>query len=144
MVDTEITRIFNEISPILEKFAKNYNLLIEKYWHGFPSWRFSFKHPKDGIACVEVIIDNANKIEIYGYWWIDDYDKGIRYGKRYKSGLIQVGQIPSFMEGVFREILNSEFNSWSDIAEGFKEMWHRDYSKEQFIKFNDKYPIPNL
>jgi hypothetical protein len=71
---------FSEISDVLKKFAEDFNLKIDQYWHQMPSWRFSFKHPKDGIACIEVMKESVTAIKIYSYWWIDDFEmvQGIR------------------------------------------------------------------
>lgn len=143
-VDSEVKELFDEISPAIEQFAEKYNLLVEKYWHGIPSWRFSFKHPKSGIGCVELIIDNFNSIEIYGYLWIDDYDKGTRSGKTYKSGFIRLAQAPDILYETFNKILGWEFDSSFDVTDIAKNSWHQNYNKEQFLKLNDKYPIPKI
>jgi hypothetical protein len=140
MINTEIIKIFDSISPSLENFAEKYNLRIDKYWHEWSSWTFSFKNPKRGISSVEVMLVAGDEFEVNGYWWVDDYDNGIRLSKGYNSGFIKSNQITNALEQTLSIILNWELNSLTDIAEGLKETWHR-YSKEEFYKLNDKYPV---
>ena len=47
----KLEEFFAPFSDELQRFAEKHNLLIDKYWHQFHSWRFSFKHPKGGIGC---------------------------------------------------------------------------------------------
>ena len=143
-MENELNEIFASISPTLLKFAEKHNLRADKYWHNFPSWRFSFKHPSGGLASIEVMAESNDFLKIYGYWWIDDFDSGSRYSKRYESELIQPNNIFPMLENVFILVVNWDINSWSETTHGFKESWSKTFSKDQFLKLNDKYPTPLL
>src|SRR5262245_14965727 len=79
---------FSTLSEVLNAFSSKHDLLVDKYWHQFPSWRLSFRHPKGGVACLEVMKEEDG-IKIYSYWWLDKYDEFTRYSKRTESDLIE-------------------------------------------------------
>src|ERR1044072_1612090 len=75
-------KFFKKFIPLFESFAEKHNLMIKKYWYDWASWRFNFKHPKGGVACIEVMREDGDMIGIYGYWWLDIYDEGTRLCNR--------------------------------------------------------------
>lgn len=141
-MENGIEKSLDYVAPTLLKFAQQHNLKINKYWHSLPSWRFSFKHPNTGLACIEVMAEGENSLKIYAYWWIDDFDNGIRYSKKYESLVIHKDQLDSELEIVFDDVIKWELESWTEITHGLKEVWSQTFSKENFLKLNEKYPIP--
>lgn len=138
-------KFFCQFSKNLEDFAERHNLLIDKYWHQFYSWRFSFKHPKGGIAALELFKENGLLMQIYSYWWIDDYEKFTRFARRSQSKYFEaeIEIILQNLEENFFEILSWKTGEWTDLTKEFKGIWNK-YSKEEFYKLNDKYPVPRF
>jgi len=139
-----INKTFDVIKTELIEFAQKRNLLLEKYWHSNPSWAFSFKHPKGGAGRLEVMLENNGLMKVYGYWWMDDYYKGIRYSKGHQSEFIPVIEVPALLEQFFKLILDWNLDNWTEITKGYKQVWHPIYTKKQFTQLYEKYPLPNL
>ncbi len=45
---------------------------VNKYYHQFPCWDVSFRHPKEGVAHIEIRKESDDKVRICPVWWIDD------------------------------------------------------------------------
>lgn len=141
---------FAPFSDELEKFAEKHNLLIDRYWHQFHSWRFSFKHPKGGIGCLEFSketdsLKDGSLFVIYSFWWLDDYDKSTRFHHRSETNLFEAetGKLSQMLEECFDEILSWQLDEWTNKTSGFENSWNI-YSREEFYKLVDKYPVPKL
>src|SRR3982751_1898822 len=76
---------FAPFSGLFIEFAKNYNLVIEKYYHDAPSWSLCFSHPKGGSAKIDVNRDDQFLVSVTGVWWVDDYDSFTRSIKATKT-----------------------------------------------------------
>jgi hypothetical protein len=141
----KLEKFFGHFSEELEDFARRHNLLIDRYWHQFHSWRFSFKHPKGGIANLELFKETESLVKIYSNWWLDDYDKFTRFARQSQTDLFEAKKetIILKLEENFAEILSWNLNEWTDIGNQFENIWNR-WSKEEFYNFNNKYPFPKF
>ena len=124
-------------------FAAKHHLLIDKYWHNLPSWRFSFRHPKGGFGGIEVFKEGDEEIKVSGYWWLDDYDKGIRRGRRHESGVLNVNSFVmlDLLEDVLNKLVSWPLDSWTEEAHGLGDSWKKHFCKEEFERI---YDYPNL
>ena len=136
---------FSRIETVLTQFGDVHNLKIDRYWHQLPSWRFSFKHPKRGLACIEVIKESDTEIKIYSYWWMDDFEKATRYSCRLETEpfMPDARKLQPLLESILSEILSRPLDAWSEIKSGLEQIWSI-YSKEEFLKFEDSYPLPRI
>ena len=141
----KLEEIFAPFSIELTRFAEKYNLLIDKYWHQFHSWRFSFKNPKGGIGCIEFSHEKDNLFVIYSFWWLDDYAKSTRFHYRNETDLFEAKaeRISKKLEESLNEILSLQLGQWTITTSGFEDSW-KIYGEEEFYKLNDKYPVPKL
>lgn len=133
---------FSRFSMAFLNFAAEHHLRVDKYWHDFPSWRFSFRHPKGGVACIEVFREAKTKLSVYAYWWMDDYDQGTRSGRTYRSEILSVESIKleDLLEETLTTVVAWPLNSWTDTARGLGDSWKRNFTREQFeLQVND-YP----
>ncbi len=103
-----LEKFFGQFSDELESFAERYNLLINKYYHQFHSWGFSFKHPKGGIGSSELIKESNSFVRVTSYWWIDNYDKFTRFSRASETVLIKAKKenIIQILEVKFAEVLS--------------------------------------
>ena len=139
MFNAIILETFGEIASILEKFAETNNLLIEKYEHEAPVWRFSFRHPIDGVGSVLVSVDKIGEIKVTGHWWIDDYDSGTRRLRASESIITAKIDLSSTLEIVLETVLKWDPKSLTE-HEGYKEYWHQFFTRQQFHQINNRYP----
>jgi len=97
---SHLNSFFSQFSWAFLNFAAEHHLRVDKYWHDFPSWQFSFRHPKGGAACIEVFREGDTELSVSGYWWIDDHDQGTRHSRTYKSEVFTVDDIemPDLLE----------------------------------------------
>ena len=124
---------FSGISDVLARFAQ------------MPSWRFSFKHPKGGIGCIEVMKESATEIKIYSYWWIDDFENATRYSRSSETNVLTLGDVElrNLLQDALTLLLSWPLNAWTEITTGYAQAWS-GYTKEDFSKFEGAYPLPKV
>ncbi len=142
----KLEEFFSRISHVLEDFAKNYNLKVEKYYHQFPSWDLVFRHPKGGIGQIEIHECDSTDVEILVSWWIDCFTTSRR---DYKQG---EGVKCSLDPVVLRAQLEKSFElvlSWrkENLVKGsenpYRERGVMD-TREKVERELQKYPVPKL
>lgn len=136
---------FSQIGDVLNQFSSQHNLALDKYYHQSPSWRFNFRHPKGGVASIDVMKESDHSLKIDCYWWLDDYDKFTRFIKRDESEVLDVGSVKlsDLLENKFREILSWKLGEWTQIATGYEEYWKPQGSK-WIEKDVERYPQPKV
>jgi len=102
----KLEKFFSKISTVLEDFADLHNLLITKYYHQFSSWDLIFRHPKEGIAKIEVRKESDNKVRICPVWWIDESKT-----KKTRHLFSSKGEVSSLDADKVREILEAALTS---------------------------------
>lgn len=136
---------FTPIADVLTHFASDHNLMLDKYYHQSPSWRLNFRHPKGGIASIDVMKESDHTLKIYGYWWLDDFDKFTRFIKRDESDVLDVGDtnLRVLVEKKFKEILSWELGEWTQNATGYEEYW-KPQGRKWIEKDVERYPKPKV
>ena len=135
---------FSLIADLLNEFASRHHLSLAKYYHQSHSWRFNFRHPKGGVASIEVMKETDDSVKLYSYWWHDDYDTFTRYAKRDESGLLEAGKLSAnLLEKKLKEILSWELGEWTETATGYEEHW-KPYGREFIEKDVERYPRPKV
>ena len=138
----ETEKFFAPIADALAAFAERHNLKLEKYYHEAPSWSFAFRHPKGGVAKVEVS-RTGQAPEVSCAWWYDDYDTLQRHIKGDKSGPVTVNAnvIVAELERCLALVLSWRFGDW-DKSYGGNDVWKATWTREQFLLLSGAYPIP--
>ncbi len=136
---------FSQIADVLNQFASRHNLMLDKYYHESHSWGFNFRHPKGGVASIDVTKESDDSVKIYGYWWLDDYDKFTRFLKRDESEEFDLGAInlSGLLENKFKEILSWELGEWTQVATGYEEYW-KPQGRKWIEKDVERYPKPKV
>jgi hypothetical protein len=132
----------------LEKFAAQHNLRLTKYYHQSSTWDFTFKHPKNGAAKIEVHKDTDSTLGVYAYWWFDDYENFTRYIKKSEKKTVQLNpkDLENLLTTAFQAVLGWQFGTWDEkhTSETYRTGW-KQFSKEQYQKENvELYPIPRI
>lgn len=131
---------FAKISPVLNSFALDHNLHVEKYYHEGPSWSFQFKNQKGGIGQIEVGKKDDDKITLLNCWWIDDYDTSTRFLK-YPSGKelgLDHHELYQALENALTEIL--QWDKSELVPNKVPRPWSKSCSKKQFYKQYEDIP----
>jgi hypothetical protein len=134
---------FASISDKLNEFASKHELLLERYYHESPSWRFSFRHPRRGVGCVEVMRVFDDSIKVYIYWWLDDYDQFARFIKRDETPEYVVGEVNlvELLDEQLRTVLSWDPGVWTQVATGYERYW-RPMGKVWIERNDERYPVP--
>ena len=74
-----LEKFFAGISDILEDFAAQHNLKIEKYYHQSSTWDLQFRHPQGGLGRIETKKDGNSHVIVRPEWWLDDEEARKRF-----------------------------------------------------------------
>jgi hypothetical protein len=135
---------FRPLASILERFAGQHNLTIDRYYHQVPAWDFRFRHPKGGEAYIEVRRAATDSVSIGRAWWQDDYERATRSTKMQFSGPVPLDSLDLYatLTVALREVLEWEPGSWEHVHTDYASVWHRTWSKEQFEALVERLPLP--
>jgi hypothetical protein len=79
-IPTEIVDAFRLIAPAVEAFAREHNLLIERYRRGKPAWELRFARRAGGEAAVTISYRErtGHVLDVSVIWWVDDRQQRTR------------------------------------------------------------------
>jgi hypothetical protein len=139
----ELDEFFRTIAEVLTQFAQRHNLKLQKYYHESPSWSFTFRHPKGGVAKIEVARESANTLHLSSSWWYDNYDNATRFARKTISqSLPRTPKVlDSELEKTLSLITSWQFGEW-DESHGGNDSWKTNWTKQQFELLLEQYPIP--
>ena len=137
---------FNNISAILFKFASDFNLMIDKYYHNSKSWTFRFKHPKGGGGSVSLFYENGENCSIGNAWHINEYDTFTCYYKNGNNNYYKIADVNVYkaLEDKLKEVIAWDKNDLKPHR-GYKNPWGK-YSKKQWLEIYsvENYPKVRL
>lgn len=141
---SKLEAFFEPIASVLTDFARQHNVKLRKYYHQFPSWDFSFRHPRGGAAQVEVVHENNDTVSLACSWWYDDYETLTRFIKRSRGKAFSPDSqlLTQELEKALALILSWQFGTWDEHHSGMKQ-W-RQFTKEQFEAHLGHYPEVTL
>ncbi len=142
----KLEEFFGKISTVLEAFANKYNLLIDKYYHQGKDWTFRFRHPRGGVAGIQVL-KLSNEEEMIGIgaaWQIADRKTCTLYSKH--------TEVEKYFleESVLLEALTRHLKlvlSWQKEEMEQSKQLHPEWKqirKKDFEKRELSYPDPKL
>jgi len=79
-IPVEIVDAFRAIAPAVEAFAREHELLIERYRHGKAAWELRFERQLGGEAVITISYRErtGHVLDISATWWIDDREQRTR------------------------------------------------------------------
>ena len=136
---------FAPMADVLNEFGSRHNLMLDRYYHESPSWRFNFKHPKGGVASLDVMKESADSIKIHLYWWVDDYDVFTRFIRTDETPSygIKSAELAQILEEQLRAILSWVPGEWTQVATGYEQSW-KPQGRKWLEKDVERYPIPKV
>jgi hypothetical protein len=136
---------FAPIADVLSTFAESHNLILDRYYHESPSWRFNFRHPKGGIASIDVMKESDESIKTHLYWWVDDYYKFTRFSRVSSSKEIRIRDVNlvNILEEELKRVLAWEAGEWTNVTTGYEKIWS-PMGREWLEKDAERYPEPKV
>ncbi len=138
----EVEKFFSKIEAILENFAEEHNLLIEKYYHQGEDWSFLFKHSQGGIGKIQAQKKGENKVVLYPLWWIDDFAENRRDHINGEPVVLTLNKLELQQELQKMLVL---ILSWrkEDLTIGASDdLCKMGFSRKDFERQQAKYPTP--
>jgi hypothetical protein len=73
-IPTEIVDAFRAVAPAMETFAREHDLLIDRYRRGKPSWELRFARRTGGEAVLSISYRErtGHVLDVSAIWWLDD------------------------------------------------------------------------
>jgi hypothetical protein len=139
----EYDEFFAPISADISTLVTERGLLLKKYYHEAPCWSLLFRHPKGGVAKVEISKKDDGRIGVCGVWWKDDFDAGPRSIMSFDEDVVERSgvAVTGSAQEMLARILAHQSGVWSKVVDGYKPLWH-PYGRS-FIEDDEKrYPLP--
>jgi hypothetical protein len=113
-VPPEIIDAFRDVAPAVERFAREHELLIERYRRGKPAWELRFARELGGEAVITLSYRErtGHVLDLSATWWLDDH--GLRT-RRLRSGKVAVYDRragPVVLRGQLEEALR-QIDAWT-------------------------------
>jgi hypothetical protein len=136
---------FAPMADALIEFGSRHNLLLTRYYHQFPWWSFSFRHPRGGVGCVSVMKESEDSIKVYSNWWIDDFDLFTRSARKDETPTIDVKSpdLGDVLTERLKAILSWEPGDWTEVHTGYERIW-KHVDRKQREREVEQYPIPEV
>ena len=118
-VPDEIIEAFRTIAPTVEAFARENNLLIERYRRGKGAWELHFERQIGGQA--NLILSYRERtghvLDLSAVWWVDDRVTRTRRLRADKIGVYDRRDTPKALRQLLESAL-ARVDSWSDADLG--------------------------
>jgi hypothetical protein len=88
-IPTQIVDAFRVVAPAVETFAREHNLLIDRYRRGKPSWELRFARHLGGQAVLTISYRErtGHVLDVSATWWLDDREAQTRRLRSEKIGV---------------------------------------------------------
>jgi len=141
----KLEKFFAGISSILEDFAAQHNLKIQKYYHQNSTWSLQFRHPQGGVGRIQTKKDGNRHVIVRLTWWLDDYEVRKRFLKESdgRKCSLDRSDLQPLLEEMLRRILSwtkADFDQTFDHPDPKPD----DAMLAQLERERQKYPIPKL
>jgi hypothetical protein len=118
---------FERLAPDLGRFAERHSLHIERYKRGFSMWAFLFRHPKGGVASLQLSINLARDTDdlratVLAHWWVDIADEQRRLAAEFPAirlETLEAAEVLESLERVFARVLVTDESAIT------REIWMR-------------------
>jgi hypothetical protein len=69
--------------------------------------------------------ENETEVQVYSYWWIDDYEKATRYSRKEVTSVFRPDRVNVYdlLEQRIMSLLSWAPNSWTDTTAGYERDW---------------------
>lgn len=100
---------FRAIAPTVEAFARDHDLLIERYRRGKAAWELRFGRQLGGEAVITISYRErtGHVLDISATWWIDDLERRTRRLRSEKVAIYDRRAGPAVLRGQLEQALTA-------------------------------------
>lgn len=142
---SEIEGFFSPVYAGVQGLADRRNLLLEKYYQEAPVWSLLFRHPKGGVAKIDLLKTNQGRVALSAVWWINDFEASTRYMKWFEEVIVEK-ECEAIVTGIsvlLDRVLAHPYGDWSKAVDGFKPLWESS-GRDSVEGEERRYPLPVL
>ncbi|TMD66333.1 MAG: hypothetical protein E6I84_05680 [Chloroflexi bacterium] len=98
-IPAEIVEAFRAVAPVVEEFAREHGLLIERYRRGKSAWELRFARRAGGQAVLTISYRErtGHVLDISVTWWVDDPDQRTRRLRSEKVAVFDRRETPAVL-----------------------------------------------
>jgi hypothetical protein len=106
-IPTQIVDAFRAVAPAIEAFAREHDLLIDRYRRGKPVWELRFARRLGGEAVITLSYRErtGHVLDISATWWLDDRDTQTRRLRSAKIGVYDRRAAPTALTALLQTAL---------------------------------------
>jgi hypothetical protein len=100
-IPPEIVDAFRAVAPAVEAFAREHDLLIDRYRRGKPAWELRFARRQGGEAVLTMSYRErtGHVLDVSATWWVDDMERRTRRLRSEKIGVFDRRDRASVLQG---------------------------------------------
>jgi hypothetical protein len=131
---------FKPFAKILDKFADEHNLQVEKYRRNLPQWSFSFQHPLGGNGRVDIQVNAQHEVSMVQWWIVSDYERHTRKLKSMPTERIETPMdcLEEKLLSAIQKILEWQLGELRDAGTFARGPWSDDVTQRP------QFPLPKL
>jgi hypothetical protein len=144
-VPDQIVEAFRAIAPAVEEFAREQNLLIERYRRGKAAWELRFARRLGGEAAITLSYRErtGHVLDLSAIWWVDDFAARTRRLVSEKVAVYDRRESTQTLRGQLLRALEL-IDAWrlDDLGpvHGPYLEWSKKYTAESFSQERDRLP----
>ena len=98
-IPAEIVDAFRAVAPQVEDFAREHDLLIERYRRGKAAWELRFARRAGGEAALTISYRErtGHVLDVSATWWVDDPEQRTRRLRSEKVAVFDRREAPSVL-----------------------------------------------
>lgn len=135
-VPDEIVEAFRAVAPGVEAFARDHDLLIERYRRGKSAWELRFARRRGGEAALTISYreKTGHVLDVTAVWWLDDFERRTRRVRTEKIGAYYRREDPDGLRRFLAEGLR-RIEAWTldDLGPAYGPFrdWTKQYTDER-------------
>lgn len=108
-VPVEIVDAFRAVAPGVEAFAREHDLLIERYRRGKAAWELRFARRQGGEALITLSYRErtGHVLDVSATWWLDDREAQTRRVRSEKVAVYDRRAAPAVLRGQLEAALST-------------------------------------
>ncbi len=106
-IPTQIVDAFRAVAPAVETFAREHDLLIDRYRRAKPAWELRFARRLGGQAVITISYRErtGHVLDVSTTWWLDDRETRTRRLRSAKIGVYDRRAAPTALTELMRTAL---------------------------------------
>jgi hypothetical protein len=114
-VPDEVLEAFRAVAPMVEEFAREHGLVIDRYRQGRPAWELRFARELGGEAALVLSYRErtGHVLDLSAVWWIDDFGA--------RSRRLRSQKIAAWDRRAEHPVLRRQLDAGLSLIDGWRE-----------------------